>query len=96
MTQLDQAVAMIDRHLDAARDEMSRLEQARSHLTGGTGPARPSRHAQALQLIHARPGITAAELSRELPGKTYGYTLVKRLRTAGDIEPCDRGWRVAS
>lgn len=113
-TYIEQTAHAIDQQLDAAKDEMRRLQQARAHLTGKPPAARRQqgsqrepgedvtftprngidRRSEALSIIAVNPGVTSAELSRRLAGSTYGYTIVKKLRTNGEIQPCGKGWQL--
>jgi hypothetical protein len=83
---------------DAQAVEHSESSVARTVPGSSTAGARqgPSRAEQAKDLIHARPGITAAELAKSMGlSRNYLYRVLPRLEKANEIVKEHRGYHPA-
>ena len=108
---VDTTVKDIDARLRELQDEVSRLEAARTALTGGRRrPRRPgratarttggsagnTRAVQALELVRERPGITIPEMAKAMRIEpNYLYRVLPRLASEGSIKRDGQGWHVA-
>ena len=98
---VDSTVKEIDDRLRELKDEVSKLEAARSALVGTRrGPGRPrgrsrggTRANQALELVRSQPGITIPQIAEKMGIEpNYLYRVMPRLLSDGQVKREGQGW----